>query len=261
MAANLERQRAELIGKERLEQDLEVARAIQSRFLPQRPPAVPGLAVAGISVPSREVGGDLFHYAELPGGRLAIALGDVSGKSVPAALIMSNVMSALRAETQHEREIEKSLERVNHLLTDQIDPGRFVTLFYGIVDPGAGVMRYTSAGHNPVLRVTARGEASWLREGGLPLGVDAESRYGSAQVPVDSGDVLVAYSDGVTEAEGQEQDGPPRMFGEERLADAVRALRGGSVDQIVAGILAAVTDFAAGRPQADDITLVVVRRA
>lgn len=260
MAASLERQRAELVEKERLDQDLEVALAIQRRFLPQRAPSVPGLEVAGESVPSREVGGDLFHYLELADGRLAVALGDVSGKSVPAALIMSNVMSALRAEVQHEAEIERSLERINRLLVEQIEPGRFVTLFYGIADPAAGSLRYTSAGHNPALRLTAAGELSWLREGGMPLGVQAASSYPSADIPLDPGDVVVVYSDGVTEAEGPEEGGRVPHFGEERLARTVSALRAEPAEAILAGVLAAVAAFAAGRPQADDITLVVLRR-
>jgi len=260
MAAGLERQRAELVEKERLDEDLEVALAIQRRFLPQRSPSVPGLQVAGVSVPSREVGGDLFHYLELPGGRLAVALGDVSGKSVPAALIMSNVMSALRAEVQHEAEVEKSLERINRLLVEQIEPGRFVTLFYGIADPPMGRLRYTSAGHNPVLRVTPGGEVGWLKEGGVPLGVQPESRYPSAEFPLEPGDVIVAYSDGVTEAEGPEQDGRIPHFGDQRLAECVTALRSEPVESIVQGILDAVKAFAGQRPQADDITLVVLRR-
>ncbi|HYM80433.1 MAG TPA: SpoIIE family protein phosphatase [Candidatus Limnocylindria bacterium] len=258
MASSLERQRAELIEKERLEEDLEVAREIQRRFLPQRAPAVPGLVVAGVSVPSREVGGDLFHYVELAGNRLGIALGDVSGKSVPAALIMSNVMSALRTEALHETEIEKSLERLNRLIVEQIEPGRFVTLFYGIVDPGAGLLRYTSAGHNPVLRISGD-EVHWLGEGGVPLGVLPEARYPVTEVPFRPGDVVVAYSDGVTEAEGPGAGGEIELFGEERLADTVGSLRSEPVEAIVRGVLAAVERFAAGRPQADDITLVVVR--
>jgi len=260
MAANLERQRAELVEKERLDEDLEVALAIQRRFLPQRSPSVSGLQVAGVSVPSREVGGDLFHYLELPGGRLAVALGDVSGKSVPAALIMSNVMSALRAEVQHEAEVEKSLERINRLLVEQIEPGRFVTLFYGIADPPMGRLRYASAGHNPVLRVTSAGEVGWLKEGGVPLGVQPESRYASAECPLERGDVIVAYSDGVTEAEGPEHDGRIPHFGDQRLAECVTALRSEPVETIVQGVLSAVKAFAGHRPQADDITLVVLRR-
>jgi serine phosphatase RsbU (regulator of sigma subunit) len=260
MAESLERQRGELVEKERLDEDLEVALAIQRRFLPQRAPSVPGLDVAGVSVPSREVGGDLFHYLELPGGRLAVALGDVSGKSVPAALIMSNVMSALRTEVQHESEVERSLGRINRLLAEQIEPGRFVTLFYGIADPDAGRLRYTSAGHNPVLRMTAAGAHTWLREGGVPLGVRPDAEYPAAELPLERGDLIVAYSDGVTEAEGPEREGRIPHFGEERLAETVASLRGGTAEGIVAGILAAVRAFAEGRPQADDVTLVVVRR-
>jgi serine phosphatase RsbU (regulator of sigma subunit) len=264
MAASLELQRRELIEKERLDEDLAVALAIQRRFLPQRPPEVAGLDVAGISVPSREVGGDLFHYLELPGGRLAVALGDVSGKSVPAALIMSNVMAALRAEVQHEAEVERSMERVNRLLAEQIEPGRFVTLFYGIVDPAAGRLRYTSAGHNPALRIAASGEVSWLREGGVPLGVAADSRYPAADCPLEQGDLLVVYSDGVTEAEGRDGTGPmagrPPLFGEPRLVEAAGAARTRPAAAVVEALLAAVKAFAGDRPQADDITLVVVRR-
>jgi phosphoserine phosphatase RsbU/P len=260
MAANLERQRGELIEKERLEEDLEVARSIQRRFLPQQSPSVPGLEVAGVSVPSQEVGGDLFHYAELPGGRLVVALGDVSGKSVPAALIMSNVMSALRAETQHEQEIEKSLGRINRLMVDQVETGRFVTLFYGIVDPQASLLHYTSAGHNPVLHVSASGEVSWLREGGVPLGVAESPEYPSARVPMEPGDLLVAYSDGVTEAEGPGKNRELCLFGEERLAGVVSASRSEPVEAILAGLLQALKRFSEGRPQADDLTVVIVRR-
>jgi serine phosphatase RsbU (regulator of sigma subunit) len=259
MAASLERQRTELVEKERLEEDLEVARQIQRRFLPQRVPVVPGLDVAGLSLPSREVGGDLYYYLEMPEGRLAVALGDVSGKSVPAALLMSNVMSSLRAEAQHEAEVDKSLERINRLVVDQIEPGRFVTLFYGIFDPRAGRLRYSSAGHNPVLRVAAGSEDEWLREGGLPIGVQADARYPAAEVAFGMGDMVVVYSDGVTEAEAQ-RGADIEQFGERRLVETVRALRDRPAEAVVQGILSAVQRFSAGRPQTDDVTLVVVRR-
>jgi serine phosphatase RsbU (regulator of sigma subunit) len=260
MAANLERQRAELIEKERIEEDLEVARQIQRRFLPQRPPSTPGLDVAGLSMPSKEVGGDLFYYVELPDDRLAVALGDVSGKSVPAALLMSNVMSALRAESQHETAVERSLERINRLIVEQIEPGRFVTLFYGVIDPAGAAVRYTSAGHNPVLRITASGETRWLSEGGVPLGVLPDARYPAADEPLLPGDIVVIYSDGVTEAEGNPGGGEVELFGEDRLVEVVRALRAQPAEAIVQGIVSAVQAFAAGRPQADDVTLVVARR-
>jgi serine phosphatase RsbU (regulator of sigma subunit) len=260
MAANLERQRRELVEKERMEEELDVARRIQARFLPQSAPDVAGLDVAGLSRPSREVGGDLFYYVELPEQQLGIALGDVSGKSVPAALLMSNVMSALRAEAQHERVVEHSLDRINRQIVESIEPGRFVTLFYGIVEPSTQRLRYTSAGHNPALRLTAAGEIEWLRAGGVPLGVIGDTRYPGAEAVFERGDTLIIYSDGVTEAEGPGRGGQTELFGEERLVETVQAMRGKPSVEIVHGILAAVERFAAGRPQADDITLVVVRR-
>ena len=113
----------------------------------------------------------------MPEGRPAVALGDVSGKSVPAALLMSNVISTLRAEARHEVEVDRSLEHINQLLVEQTEPGRFVTLFYGIFDPSAGRLRYSSAGHSPVLRIGAARPGGVAAEGGLPLGVSADARY------------------------------------------------------------------------------------
>ena len=262
MAANLKRHQEELIEKERLEADLAVAREIQQRLLPQRPPAVAGLDVAGVSIPSREVGGDLFAFLPLEGGRLGIALGDVSGKSVPAALLMSNALAALKAQVQHAAPVDESLANVNRLICEDVEPGRFVTLFFGVIDPAAGEIRHASAGHNPPLVTSVSGEERWLVEGGVPLGVDPDAEYPSAVTRLAPGDVLIIYSDGVTEAEGPlDPSAPdePVMFGEERVAEAVRALRGQSAAEIVEGIVEAVRTFAAGVPQGDDLTLVVIR--
>jgi serine phosphatase RsbU (regulator of sigma subunit) len=263
MTDNLKRHQAELLEKERLEADLAVAREIQLRLLPQQPPRLPGLDVAGVSIPSREVGGDLFAFLPLDGGRLGVALGDVSGKSVPAALLMSNALAALKAQVQHAAPVDESLANVNRLICADVEPGRFVTLFYAVVDPAAGEMRHASAGHNPPLHVDARGEVRWLVEGGPPLGVQAEAAFPAATAPLSPGDVLVIYSDGVTEAEGPPEaagaPGEPAMFGDERLAEAVRALRGATAADLVDGIVSAVRAFASGVAQADDLTLVVIK--
>jgi len=262
MAANLDSHQKELLEKERLEADLAVAREIQQRLLPQGPPTVAGLDVAGVSIPSREVGGDLFAFLPLDGGRLGIALGDVSGKSVPAALLMSNALAALKAQVQHAASVDQSLANVNRLICEDVEPGRFVTLFFGVIDPAAGEIRHASAGHNPPLVMSAAGGERWLSEGGLPLGVSPEAEYQSAVARLAPGDVLVIYSDGVTEAEGPaDASAPdePAMFGEERVAATVRALGGQSAAEIVEGIVAAVRTFAAGIPQGDDLTLVVIK--
>jgi len=268
MAANLERQQRELAAKERLEQELAVARDIQQRFLPQQAPALEGLDVAGVSIPSREVGGDLFYWFTHPDGSLGFTLGDVSGKSVPAALLMSNVLAALRSQAIDRIEIAESLARVNRLIIDQIEPGRFVTLFFGEVDTRTGALRYVSAGHTPALLLRAGGELEWLREGGVPLGVLPAASYATSAIRFERGDTLIVYSDGVTEAEGPASTAAspgasarsPGLFGEERLAAAVSARRGTPARAIVDGVLETVQRFANGTPQADDITLIVVRR-
>jgi len=261
MAMNLERQRRELIEAERLEEDLAVARGIQQRFLPQEAPRIPGLDIAGVSIPSKEVGGDLFYWFSHEDGSLGFVLGDVSGKSVPAALLMSNVLAALRA--QADVELAACVERTNRLIIEQIEPGRFVTLFYGEADPKQGTLRYVSAGHNPAL-VVGGGGIRWLREGGVPLGILPGASYQTAGVDLTPGDTVVVYSDGVTEAEqvaATSAAAQPEMFGEERLAAVAQAMHGRPAREVLEGVLQAVRDFAKGAEQADDITLVVVRRA
>lgn len=255
MAANLKRQQAALVEKERLEADLEAARSIQQRLLPQGSPAVAGIDVAGISLPSRVVGGDLFYFLPFGVGSLGLAVGDVSGKSLPAAFLMSNVIAVLRAEAQIGVEVDESLSRINRLIAEQIEPNRFVTLFYGIVDRRTDSLRYACAGHEPALIVRADGTVAWLREGGTPLGILADRTYRAASERFSKGDVLVLYSDGLTEADSADGE----FFGNERLARCVVAARAGSSTEILAAILEAVREFTGGRPLSDDRTLVVVR--
>lgn len=267
MASDIEAHQAVLLEKERLEADLSVARDIQQRMLPQGPPAVPGLDVAGLSIPSREVGGDLFYFLPLSRGRLGLTVGDVSGKSVPAALLMSNVLAALKSEArlvEHEDEI---VAHLNKLIVEQVEPGRFVTFFYGVVNPGERILRYACAGHNPPLLMHATGEAEWLQEAGAPLGVMAESTYVPVETTLVPGDVLVLYSDGVTEAQRasdmpEDDDAPPdpdEFFDEHRLETAVRDARDKSATETIGHVMDAITAFTDGAEQSDDLTLVVVR--
>jgi sigma-B regulation protein RsbU (phosphoserine phosphatase) len=261
MAANLKRQREELAAAERLEEDLAVAREIQQRFLPQQSPEIEGLDVAGMSLPSREVGGDLYYWFPHEDGSLGVTLGDVSGKSVPAALLMSNVLAALRAQALLRVEPAESVARVNRFISGQVEPGRFVTLFYAELDPARGALSYASAGHNPPLLLRAGGGIEWLREGGVPLGVVSDASYGATAARFDPGDTLIVYSDGVTEAEGPSPSsaGAP-LYGEERLAEVAEAQRGQPARAMLDALLASVQAFANGTRQADDITVVVVRR-
>ncbi len=266
MAADLKLRQKELIEKERLEADLTLARRIQERLLPQGPPSVAGLEVAGVSVPSLEVGGDLFHFLPLAGDRLGLAIGDVSGKSIPAALLMSNALAILRAETRLENEPADVLTQMNALIAEQVEPGRFLTFLYGVVDPRARTIRYACAGHNPPLIVRADGATEWLEQGGLALGILPDTTYTPADVALGPGDILVLYSDGLTEASrpmpGVTEAASPdeeEYFGEDRLLEAARARHTGSAKDILDGLVAAVHAFAGDAAQSDDLTVVVVK--
>jgi serine phosphatase RsbU (regulator of sigma subunit) len=276
MAGNIEENQELLLEKERLEADLALARDIQQRLLPQSPPVLPGLDVAGISIPSREVGGDLFYFLPVSDGRLGLTIGDVSGKSVPAALLMSNVLAALKTEARLVEDESEILTHLNRLIAEQVEPGRFVTFFYGVVDRTKGILNYACAGHNPPLKMKKDGAAEWLTEAGLPLGVLPDNTYVPSQTPLEPGDVLVLYSDGVTEAEkpqepsisaedGDEEfgDAPapegPAFFDEHRLEEAVRGSRNRSASEIVEAVVEAVQTYTGGADLSDDLTLVVVR--
>lgn len=272
MAEDIQEHQKVLLEKERLEADLAVAREIQQRMLPQEAPVVAGLDVGGISIPSREVGGDLFYFLTLPDGNLGFALGDVSGKSVPAALLMANTVAALRAETRFDATADHVLDQMNKLIADQVEPGKFVTFFYGIVDRAAGVIRYSCAGHNPPLKMNAAGASAWLSEAGLPLGVFPDAEYSSSAVPFNPGDIFVLYSDGVTEAErdpaapravaepAHDEGGGDEFFGEARLEGLVRQARHESADEIIESLLNAIRAYSGDALQSDDVTVIVIKR-
>jgi sigma-B regulation protein RsbU (phosphoserine phosphatase) len=269
MASDIEQHQEVLLEKERLEADLALARDIQQRMLPQEPPVVPGLDVAGLSIPSREVGGDLFYFLPIEGGRLGLTIGDVSGKSVPAALLMSNVLAALKSEARIVDKEDEILDHLNRLIVEQVEPGRFVTFFYGVVDAAKQSLRYACAGHNPPLLMRSTGEAVWLAEAGLPLGIIADSTYVPNEARFEKGDVLVLYSDGVTEAQRkaklrpdttrEEDKEDEEFFDEHRLEAAVREARSKSATEIISHVMEALRVYTEGAEQSDDLTLVVVR--
>lgn len=259
MAQNIEENQELLLEKERLEADLSLARDIQQRMLPQTPPILPGLDVAGISIPSREVGGDLFYFLPVPKGRLGLTIGDVSGKSVPAALLMSNVLAALRTEARLVEGEDQILTHLNALIAEQVEPGRFVTFFYGVLDRSELRLNYACAGHNPPLLVKPDGSIEWLSEAGMPLGVVAEHTYTAANVDLGVGDVLVLYSDGVTEAERPTTGEEPDFYDDHRLVQAVRDARGKTASEIIQAVVDSVNVYTGGSDLSDDLTLVVVK--
>ena len=194
--------REQAIARERLERELRTAREIQERLLPHAMPDLPGWEITGVSVPSLQVGGDYFDFLDLPDGRLGVAIADVSGKGIPAALLMANLQALLQGQVIHLAEVSAVVAHMNDLLTRSTDIGRFATFFYGALDGATGAFTATNAGHNPPLLLRADGRLEELKEGGLLIGMLEGQTYRQQTVTLDPGDLLVLFTDGITEAEG-----------------------------------------------------------
>jgi serine phosphatase RsbU (regulator of sigma subunit) len=242
--------------QERLERELQLAMEIQQRFQPTAPPVVSGYEFQGISFPCYEIGGDYYDFIQREDGRLVIALGDVSGKGTAAALLMSSLHASIHAQTGSHDTLVETISAVNRYLADNIPSNRFVTLFYAELDPESGAVSFLNAGHNPPLIVHAAGTVEQLASGGLPLGINANADYREGRTTLQPGDVLVIYSDGVTEAASPsgEEFGPTRLY--EVVSRNVDSSAAGIRDRIES----ALTKFSQGTQAADDITLVIVKR-
>ena len=246
----------EQMERERLEREQQVASEIQQRFLPAAAPQVDGYELQGISFPCYEIGGDYYDFIQREDGKLVVALGDVSGKGTAAALLMSSLHAAIHAQADTHDSIVETIEAVNRYLTESIPPNRFVTLFYAELDPERGRLTFLNAGHNPPLIVHAGGTMEQLASGGLPLGIMADAEFREGRTQLHPGDVMVIYSDGVSEAVNPtgEEFGPTRLY--EVVARNLDASASGIRDRIES----ALTKFCQGTPAADDITLVIVKR-
>ena len=242
--------------QERLERELQLASEIQQRFQPAAPPQIAGYELQGISFPCYEIGGDYYDFIRRADGRLVIALGDVSGKGTAAALLMSSLHAAIHAQTGSHDTLVDTVTAVNKYLAENIPPNRFVTLFFAELDPESGALSFLNAGHNPPLIVHAAGTVEQLSSGGLPLGIKGDAEYREGRTHLKHGDVLVIYSDGVTEAASPsgEEFGPTRLY--EVVSRNVDASAAGIRDRIES----ALTKFSQGTQAADDITLVIVKR-
>jgi serine phosphatase RsbU (regulator of sigma subunit) len=247
----------EHLEQERYDRELQLAREIQQRFQPTAPPSVPGYELQGISFPSYQIGGDYYDFIPCQDGRLVIALGDVSGKGTSAALLMSSLHAAVHAQVASCRPITETVGAVNRYLADNTPANRFVTLFYAELDPLTGALSFINAGHNPPLIAHGSdGTLEQLGAGGLPLGILPDYDYREGRTQLRAGDVLVVYSDGVTETQNPEGD----EFGTARLQDVIAQNLDLTASGIRDKIEASLSAFAQGTPAVDDITLVIVKR-
>jgi serine phosphatase RsbU (regulator of sigma subunit) len=238
--------------RERYEQEMRVAQLIQQQFLLKDLPDLKGWSFSTHYQPAREVGGDFYDVIELDGGRIGIVVGDVTGKGVPAALVMATTRSMLRSEAPRLGSPGLVLERVNDLLVPDIPASMFVTCLYAVVDPGSGEIVFANAGHN-LPYVWDRGAPGELRATGMPLGLMETMTYEEERAVIRPGQTVLFHSDGVAEAHGAEG-----IFGFPRLKETVAGADGGSV---VDEILRAVGEFTGpGWEQEDDITLLALTR-
>ncbi|UCC65133.1 MAG: SpoIIE family protein phosphatase [Anaerolineae bacterium] len=241
----------------RLEQELEMARVVQASLLPDQLPHVPGFDLAADWRSAREVAGDFYDIFRLPAGRWGIVVADVSDKGAPAALYMAMVRSLIRATAARARGPAGVLRQVNRALIAQSSSNMFATVFYAVLDPAARTLTYANAGHNrPIVRrASASANPGTLPEGGLPVGLFRKMNVVDTTISLAPGDVLVAYTDGLTEAFNADRE----MFGDERLIEIVGARPAASAQELLEAIMAQVTAFAGQVPQADDITLLVMQ--
>jgi serine phosphatase RsbU (regulator of sigma subunit) len=238
------------------EEEVATARRIQQQLLPETPPELPGWELSASNSPSRQVGGDYHDFLPLPNDRVGIAIADVSGKGVPAALLMSNLQAALRVRATAGHKVERVVCDVNREICRNTGQESFISFFLGDLDLEFGRLSYVNAGHNAPVLLRADGRVELLETGGLLLGVFPEATYERGEVELGPGDILAMYTDGVTEAWNDAGD----MFSEERLFETLKMNAGQSVGELHGRILDDVRTFQAGRPPDDDLTLVLLKR-
>lgn len=252
LAHSLAREAAQ---RERAQREIEIAQDVQQRLFPQEMPAVPGVTLAGFCRPALGVGGDYYDVFALTDGRVGLAIGDVSGKGISAALLMASLRASLRGLMLAEHiDFGRLMEQMNRLVYEASEAHRYATFFFGAYDPKTRVLECVNAGHNPPLVVRGE-ELSYIEAGGPVVGLLPAAEYCAARVSLEAGDVVVLYTDGISEAMTAREE----EWGEERLADAVRGARGQEATGVLQAIFDANDRFTAGARQHDDMTVLVLK--
>lgn len=252
-------EQARLYVKERevaaMEEDLRAAKTIQQNLLPKTVPEIAGFEVAGYMIPAREVGGDYFDYLPLPEGRWGFVVADVAGKGLPAAMLMSNLQATIRGQSAVTNSCAQCVAVANRMLKASVSPGQFVTLFLAALDPVKKSLSYCNAGHNPPYLFKPDGGFKELTVGGPILGAFDGLPYDEGTAQLSPGEVLVIFSDGVTEANNETGE----MYGETRLIQAVKPVLTKTAGEILISIIEGVHRYADKTPAADDLTLMVIK--
>jgi sigma-B regulation protein RsbU (phosphoserine phosphatase) len=248
----------EAAARERVNRELEIAREVQQHLFPQRYPSIPGLDYCGLCRPAREVGGDYYDFLELPEGKLGIAIGDVAGKGIGAALMMASLEAALRGQAAVVENLTELIERVNKLVYGASTANRYATFFYAEYEPRNRQLLFVNAGHNPPMVVRGlNGDSRLFRlePSGPPVGLLPNSPYEQNAFALQPGDIVVLFTDGISESMNSEDE----EWGEERLMEIAKNCYGRPALEIMNRIMDASQAFAAGAPQHDDMTVVALR--
>ncbi|MBV9266868.1 MAG: SpoIIE family protein phosphatase [Acidobacteriaceae bacterium] len=257
-AIRIEHARLAAIEQQEKLMQLQLAQAseIQQGLLPPGSPDVEGYEIAGFNVPCWTVGGDYYDFLPYPDGRLALCIADVCGKGLPAALMMSSLQARVQMLVESAPPPAAALTALNRNVAPRFPLGRFITVFFGVLDPSRGVLEYANAGHNYPLLLRANGEVERIRGGGLVLGLAPDVQYAAHELLLNPGDTLLLYSDGVTEAPSSTGE----FFGEHRLANYLKTVGGSSGIEVIRQLLDRVRAWFGAPALSDDLTVVVVRR-
>ncbi len=247
----------EAAHRERINREIEIAREVQQRLFPQKLPQIAGLEFAGMCRAALGVGGDYYDLIQLENGLLGIAIGDVSGKGISAALLMASLRASLRGITiDGSGDLAKMMGRINGLVYESSASNRYATFFFATLDPITQELRYVNAGHNaPMLVRGASGDVVRLEVGGTPVGLLPSASYEAQSVTLESGDLLLCYTDGISEAMNLSDED----WGEERMLEAVKTKSGASANDVLREVFQAADQFTGEAPQHDDMTLLLVR--
>ena len=245
----------QMIEKKRLQGQLEVARQVQLALLPPTDPELEGYDISAYNFPTEEVSGDYYDWVKIYDDQIGIVVADVSGKGVPAAILMAFLRASLRAAAHIGYSTNISMTKVNYLLWESIERNQFVTAFYGLLDASNRTLSYSNAGHNPPLLMNARGEIRFVEFGEQPLGMFPQTRYHEYHMSLETGDVLVLYTDGATEAQSPNGE----EFGRDRLVQAIKEIYDKPAREMIASLQMAVLEWTANAGSSDDVTFFIIK--
>lgn len=245
----------ESLEKQRMEEELAVAKQIQTGLLPRSLPSLINFDFSAFIEPSREVGGDYYDFIPISDGCLGVVIADASGKGVPAALLIARMQAMIQSESRFGKDVDQVMSSINYFISKSTSDDRFATCFYMQMDDRARRIRYCNAGHNYPILVRRNGQVETLCAGGLLLGAFPDASYEAGEIGMEPGDILVLYTDGLTEA----MDSHEVEYGEQRLTECILKIKAYSAEAACSMIIKSVKQFSAGISDIDDMTMVVIR--